>query len=372
VLKKTRSRKLALHVVRLTGLAHKTLLEAVDMVAILEFLWRVLSGIAGVLLVYSSLFLYEPEEGGLQNVLEQWWIKIRDLHAKALSRETAFLKIVVAATGAGLARVFGKRLMGPKAVAASLCYSQAAILLSFALVDQVAVGVSSSSGSDPITTSAFLLLSIFFLVLGSSGPFIERGSRKVLWLSVVTLATALWLPLYEVIYGRFFHRHVWGPNTSYLPMACTLPFAVGCDFLFVVVTRLMLARAALFNRFIQIAAFALLNVSLAALFVVGPPVLVIQFGNGFPNELWQPLMMLLGFSNLLLGLVSLAWVFVALTMLLHRACWPVIERPVYAVYRYRLFSEHKKLVFFSGVGLLGLAIPSVGDAIEKIVKAIHI
>jgi hypothetical protein len=54
-----------------------------------------------------------------------------------------------------------------------------------------------------------------------------------------------------------------------------------------------------------------------------------------------------------------------------RLFWPLIERPVYALFRHRVFSEQKKLVFFSGVALLGLAIPSVGRALEKLVKAVH-
>jgi hypothetical protein len=35
------------------------------------------------------------------------------------------------------------------------------------------------------------------------------------------------------------------------------------------------------------------------------------------------------------------------------------------------FSEQKKLVFLSGVALVGLAVPSIGHTIENIVKAVH-
>jgi hypothetical protein len=71
------------------------------------------------------------------------------------------------------------------------------------------------------------------------------------------------------------------------------------------------------------------------------------------------------------ALVSLTWLLIAIMMLLHRLLWPLIERPAYALFRHRVFSEQKKLVFFSGVALIGLAVPSVGRALENVVKAIH-
>jgi hypothetical protein len=48
------------------------------------------------------------------------WQKIRDLHAHAISRETAFLKVVADVTSKGFAKLFGERLFRVKAVAARL------------------------------------------------------------------------------------------------------------------------------------------------------------------------------------------------------------------------------------------------------------
>ncbi len=92
---------------------------------------RVVAGCLGAILIYSALFLYKEEEGGLENRIEQWWQKIRDLHVHAISRETAFLKVVTDIASKGFTKLFGERLFGLKAVAASVCYSQASILLFF-------------------------------------------------------------------------------------------------------------------------------------------------------------------------------------------------------------------------------------------------
>jgi hypothetical protein len=340
------------------------------MVVVTELAGRVLAGCAGVLLIYSSLFLYEPEEGKLQNVLEQWWVKIRDLHAHAMSRETAFLNVVVNVTADGFIRVFGKRLFGPKAVAASLCYSEAAILFAFSLVDHFFSGGFLGPQSDAFTTSGYAILSLFFFVLGSLSPFIQSQPRKVIWLSCVLIATVVWLPLYEVLYMRTFNRHVWGPDsTIYMPLACMLPFAIFCDFMFIVVTRVMLRRAAQSDRFLTILSFAMLNVCLAALLVTGPFLLDLKFDEAFPETVDRGLV-LLAFSNVLDALVSFAWLFAALIMLVHRLLWPLIERPVYALYRYGFFTKQKKLAFFTGIALLGIATPPVGQQIEKILKLI--
>src|SRR6266487_5248018 len=90
---------------------------------------RIVAGCLGAILIYSALFLYKEEEGGLENRIEQWWQRIRDLHAHAISLETAFLKVVADVTSKGFDKLFGERLFGLKAVTTSICYSQAAIFL---------------------------------------------------------------------------------------------------------------------------------------------------------------------------------------------------------------------------------------------------
>jgi hypothetical protein len=71
-----------------------------------------------------------------------------------------------------------------------------------------------------------------------------------------------------------------------------------------------------------------------------------------------PLSDTLGFfawSNALDLMVASVFFLFALLMLLHRIAWPVMERPVYALYRYKVFVEQKKTVLFVGLALLGFA-----------------
>ena len=39
--------------------------------------------------------------------------------------------------------------------------------------------------------------------------------------------------------------------------------------------------------------------------------------------------------------------------------------------QYKIFVKQKKLVFFAGVALLGLAIPWVGKVLETVIEAVH-
>ncbi len=345
------------------------------MTSIAVIIGRCIAGCLGAILIYSALFLYKEEEGGLENRIEQWWQKIRDLHAHAISRETAFLKVVSRITSKGFDKLFGQRLFGPKAVAASMCYSQAAIFLVITIM-YLSAGKYSPQKEIPRTAG----LCLFFLFIGSLSPFIHRQSQKLLWLSTVLIATFVWPFLFRGVVGAFLLGR-WTQISTLT--AVILIFAVACDFLFICLTRVMLARAAQSNSFIKIATLAIGNACLAVVLFIVPHVGASWFDeiryhsshssslNGdFLGEA-AGVLSLVSLSNSLDALVSLSWFFIAIMMLLHRFVWPLIERPVYALFRHRVFSEQKKLVFFSGVALVGLAIPRVGQALENVVKAVH-
>jgi hypothetical protein len=223
-------------------------------------------------------------------------------------------------------------------------------------------------------------LCLFFLFIGSLGPFIDRQSQKLVWLSSVLIATVGWPPLSVVVFNPFgFRKYEWTEFS--IPTGEMLIFAVACDFLFIALTRAMLTRATQSNSFIRIATLAIGNACLAAVLSIVPLVgarwcssLINspshQVHHQFIIMAWA-ILLFVGSSNFLDALVSLTWFLIAIMMLLHRFFWPLIERPVYALFRHRVFSEQKKLVFFSGVALLGLAVPWVGRALENVVKAVH-
>jgi hypothetical protein len=318
-------------------------------------------------MIYAALFLREEEEGQLENRLEQWWQKIRLLHTQATSRETAFLKVVAQITAAGFAKVFGERLLGPKAIAASVSYSMTAVMGALA-VGQYEVRF------EPMANAFFWWLiglsGLFFIVLGSLGPFVKTVARKTVWLVCVLTAAITWAPLADYAFARHSHGpFLLAPNT-YMEVVCMLPLAVGCDFVFIALTRAMLSWAARSNSLVKIAGLAICNSGLAVILVF-LPVRVALFYYSDSSVWMSSTLLLIACSNVLELLVSSVAILVAFAMLLHRFLWPLMERPIYALHRHHVFTNQKKLLFFGGVALVGMAIPSVGKVLENVIRAVH-
>jgi hypothetical protein len=228
----------------------------------------------------------------------------------------------------------------------------------------------------PINDLLPLRLLVSRVCENETGPSIERESQKRLWLSIVLIATAGWPILFMAFFPAFPKWAVFPASAKFLAWqgyyeGVTILIGVVCDFLFIALTRVMLARAAESNSFIKIAGLAVGNACLATLLFIAPLVGSFQLALSPPAWLAANTLYLVGASNFLDALVSLTWFLIAILMLFHRLFWPLIERPVYALFRHRIFSEQKKLVFLSGVALLGLAVPSVGRTLETLVKAVH-
>lgn len=90
---------------------------------------RVLAGVAGALSLYAALFLYEDEQGKIQNKLEEWWVGLSDMQSEALSRHTGFMREVARLTTQGFDRLLGPRLLSPSVLMPSSFYSSASLLL---------------------------------------------------------------------------------------------------------------------------------------------------------------------------------------------------------------------------------------------------
>src|SRR5689334_4085828 len=80
---------------------------------------RVISVLAGALMVYGSLFLYERDERKIQNILETWWVRIDDARLEATGRHTAVTRAAANLAQSGLDRLFGRRLLSLRAISVS-------------------------------------------------------------------------------------------------------------------------------------------------------------------------------------------------------------------------------------------------------------
>src|SRR5437879_6014623 len=118
------------------------MIAVVTISPILKIAMRSVSLAVGLLALYVAAFLYEDEEGRLQNrlqdKLEKLWITIDDLTGTALARHTVFMRSVAVLITYAFDRLFGRRLLSMRAVGTSVCLTFASICLGipgFLLID---------------------------------------------------------------------------------------------------------------------------------------------------------------------------------------------------------------------------------------------
>jgi hypothetical protein len=288
----------------------------------------------GWLLLYSAVFLYEDQEGRIQNRIVQWWIKVDDARIVSHSRAAAFLQAVARLTVRGFDRVLGERLISFRFAGVSLCLS----IVSGLLATVIGAIRAHQSVSGP------LLLSAGFVALALLPAFDAGRWVRRFW-GLIVIATVLrpLVPFLLFLYSR------WGvASAGHALGLVALAFGVSfvCDVCYVTLTRWMLRRIAVDSRVHGVVLMIAVNFLLLCVLLVGP----IEVGSKL-FKYWQHGSEVIFFSFLLNAIdlfAGSAALILGLTLLIHRLLWPLLERPLYALQRYRVMSD-KKLLW--GVGL---------------------
>jgi hypothetical protein len=150
--------------------------------------WKILSLGVGSFLLYLGAFIYETEQKGLQNRLEDWWIRIDDLNASGLRLHAAFTVVVAQVTTACFDAVFGSRLMSLACLGASMAYPMAEWALLVAML-RVAGLVHPVGPATPIAVQA--IWGAVLLVLANLRPLAPRLARAQFWLTIGAFALAI-------------------------------------------------------------------------------------------------------------------------------------------------------------------------------------
>lgn len=311
---------------------------------------RILVGAAGLLAILFAIFLFETEEGAVQNKLDAWWVMIDDLQKKALSRQEAFVTVLARLFTATLDWVFGARLLSARSLGASACL----VLASQGLFN-IRIAMSGSLGEmspSALEASVFLLIALVG-ILGSGRPVILYSALIIdfLWSGVALLMDEI----FE------FDRELW----SRIVVGSIWTWVGGAV---LNLTLLTIARYSLrptpglrprrpSSRRLVLAAvihicFLLLPLSFFwspnLLRVISRPPLV-----EFPDFWWTVIMInttIMALSLPAASLLGLGGLLVA-----HQLLWPTVSRPMYAIARYGMI-KRKKLMIGIGATLLSLAL----------------
>lgn len=359
---------------------------------------RVLASMGGLLFIYAAVFLYEDEQGKLQNKLEDWWIRIEDTQRTMLSRHTNLMRYLAGVMTSVIDRLFGARLLSIQSVGVSICYSYASVIfvsiLYILLVKFVGVkylDIENTFQHMPIVVALFLLIistitMFFFLFLGTLPSFTSRIVWQVLWSVLLGGFFILWL------ISMYSMSLIWATDEPDIspPKLTAIMFAVllvglgassAFSTAFIAITRKILRWSSGLDSASKITAVILLNSALSIVLIAAPLFWIHTIiESDWISNLESDLSEMAGFamfailggaafftavSNTIPALLSILFVGFALIMLVHQLLWPLLLRPIYALQRLGIAKRSKLL------GTVGALLVTAGIGkwawVEKIV-----
>ena len=305
---------------------------------------RCLCALLGGLLVSWSIFLFESQERAIQQTLEAWWVRLDDIHqsstARLILRRIYFQRRLK--LGSLLSLVLSLSL---QAAAASFCLS----LSSFLAMSIVGLWPKGAMSSLTLTVVAGLAV----------GSFVVAVTERLAY-SRYFLTTLILLAI-AVMAGLTDHIPVNATKVRVGRMLA-LAFTVGMlsDFGVVVLVR-YLARRGAKTRSPASAIVGAIGSSFMTVAIFIYPVFIMRSPPGEPA--WAFALALFGLTNLYSAIIAASFVILSVSVVSHHLAWPVIERPLYAMQRFRIF-EQRKALFLAGATLLGIASPVIFDLIE--------
>lgn len=300
-----------------------------------DYLLRALNTL-GWLLMYCALFLYEDQEGQIQNRIAQWWIKVDDARIVAHSQAAAFLQGVARLTVRGFDCVLGERLVSLRFAGVSLCLSIASVSL-MAVVGAIR---THQSPRGPLLLSAGLI-ALALVPAVFEGRWVLRLWGLLVFVAVLRPMGYILFVLYSVKGTAFAGR-----TLGYIALPLAVSFV--CDVSYVTLTRWMLRRVSTGSRVYEVALMVAVNLFILYLVFLGP----IQLGARV-FRYWRGggVAIMLSFAlNAIDFFAGSAALLLGLALLIHRLLWPIVEKPLYALQRYGVISN-KKLLWGAGLAL---------------------
>ena len=323
----------------------------------LHLLLRVLAGLAGVLFVYAAVFLYEDEQGKLQNRLEQWWIEINEREKTATSRYAVFMQEVARVATSLFDKLLGVKLFSWHAFKVSAAYSIASYLL-FMTFDTM-----RTEGLDKSNIKSLLVQPLF-----AAGLFWYGSHRLTIWKPLRFLIHLIVVTLLVVIFFGFFLNFG-------TPGLLAIAASFVCDITFIAMTRQTLRWCLHMERFLSVALVISINCFIAIVFLVSPAALYYGHSqpliNPRPDELqraeWYTAGAVFAGLNTVDALAASVFVLLALVAVSHRVLWPVLGRLLYALQSTGI-ARRRSLMAIVGMLLLTHAGLNLPEQFKKIVE----
>jgi hypothetical protein len=311
---------------------------------------RLVALFAGLLLIAWSVLLYEPEERHIDDTLARWWVEVDDAAKRTGGRSLRLLQKAAHAVSTWLSEVFGDKLISGRAIAASVVLSLSSLLL-FVFTFTIA-----KFGADTQT----LRFAAVMLCLSAVLFYVATTPRLSLSRDLIALTIALYLSrgIY-IMYGVLFTNEF--PDWSVFDVIVILAGSVGgvtSDFVLIVVTRRITRSIAKVPTFLRGAVAFAANSAVGILFTVGPLFLLMSVPK--PPPRWISAIGFAAATNIYGCIISLAVAILLGAIAVQRALWTSLQRPLYAIWRFKLL-QNRKLLFYAGSVLVVVGTPRSVD-----------
>lgn len=346
----------------------------------LSLSFRLVLGLLGCIVLYVGVFFREDEDGRLQSLLESLWIRIDDIQRQTISRHISFFNTVAHVLVSKFDAIFGPALLSPQSITVSVCYGLASDALLYILIiyQRRFVGFA-----DPLVATFFS-----YLILGSTLSLYQSRIIRLIWF-LLFLSVLWWVTIGPDISTSYsLYSEGYPANVVFFPLEQLIRRIAGLVLFTssVVLIRFCLQQIEHAKSFWRIGIIALINsIPLTIQFVLmtsaasrlvgfvvrGLTHLMPQLAS-IKDSLLATYSLGMFFAagmNLPLIVADIAFLLLAVILLLHRVSWSFVNRPVYALQRAGIAGRSKFLRGL-GVSLIGLAaIPS--SWFERLLAIFH-
>jgi hypothetical protein len=316
---------------------------------------------------YVSLFLHEDEEGKLQDRIEEFWSSVYDRQKLTGGRSTALFNKVAGAVTHVFDRILGPKLVSVQMIGVSSSCAFACLFSIVGLIFTFLLHRLRASPSLPTNLpvnigAGLFLASAFCLVLGLV-LFVIAALPSVSPSRFTRIMSVLPALIFIFSLIQLVRRHL--PFHENLGLLAALLISTLSDIGLLILVRQLIRWISEEVRPLKICVAILAQIVTVVLVVWAPIEISGHLAVRYGWKLFPELLGAIGVFNVFTAIAASAFMLTLLVVLLHRMFWPIIERLLYPMARYRIVRNHKAMATL-GAACVVVAFPSLGGVFAGI------
>ena len=330
---------------------------------------KVCVGLIGAGALYCACFLYEDEEGRLQNKIEALWIAIDDLQRRGQS--FPLVTKIASLINRAMDKVAGKGegIVSQKLMGISTCFSFAGLALWTMFQFYPAI---MHHPELPRSTQLIMMLPNAITLLVTLALPVIALKYESKWLSIVTV-----IPIVAYLFRDKLPDYIFSTNVR--EGLIFMSMYIGALLLIVVRwTMWLLERNANIIRITCAITFHLIIVVVLVILPIqhahASKVIIIPVDVNNPVGVMWAYSLSFGYTfaalNTATGLFAISFTSILIFMLLHRTLTPLVARILYPIARFQVI-RNRKVMAAIGIALIAVISPPLADLIKKTSEWFH-